>query len=220
MNTNFGLIGKKLGNTQVFDEDGTVARCTAILVGPCTVLGKRTPKQDGYSALILGFGERREKLVNKPEMGLFKKIGQKPLRTIKEFRLPADKVDEYEVGQQLKPSDAFEAGQKVDVCGTSKGAGFAGVFKRYHMSGPGTDGHGAHEVKRHGGSIGANLTPGRTLPNKKMPGQHGNKRVTTHNIKVYRVMDDEQMILLRGAVPGSRDGILTIRATVKAPPKS
>lgn len=215
MNTYLGLIGKKLGNTQIFEEDGTVTRVTAIEVGPCTVLGKRTEAKDGYSALIMGFGEKREKLVRKPEAGFYAKNGQKPAKTVKEFRVPAEVVEKYEVGQVIKPSECFEVGAKVDVSGMSKGRGFAGVIKRWNFAGAGTDGHGTHEYKRHGGSIGANMTPGRVLANVKMAGQYGNKRITTLNLKVARVLDDQNLLLVRGAIPGSRNGLVTVRGAVK-----
>lgn len=216
MNTNVGLIGKKLGNTQVFGEDGSVTHVTAIEVGPCTVVGKRTEAKDGYSAVIIGFGEKREKLVNKPEAGFFAKAGQKPQRTLKEFRLPAAQVEQYEVGQVIKPSECFEAGQKVDISGTSKGRGFAGVMKRHNFRGAGKDTHGTHEYKRHGGSIGANMTPGRVLPGVKMAGQYGNVRCTTQNLKVAAVMDEENILLIKGTIPGSRNGIVTVRGASKA----
>jgi len=220
MNTNSGLIGKKLGHTQIFNEDGSVTRVTAVLVGPCTVMGKRTVEKDGYSALMLGFGDRPEKQLTKPEAGFFKKADQKPVRTVREFRLPAEQVESYALGQVIKPSECFAEGQKVDVSGKAKGRGFTGVIKRWGHAGTGTDGHGAHEVKRHGGSIGANMTPGRTLPNKKMAGQYGNKRVTTLNLKVARVMDDENLLLIKGAIPGSRNAVVTIRGAVKAKPSA
>lgn len=219
MNTNLGLIGKKLGNTQVFDENGIVTRVTVVQVGPCTILGKRTPERDGYAALILGFGEKRDKLVNKPEAGFYAKNGQKAAETVKEFRVPAERLESFEVGQVLKPSECFEEGTKVDVTGTSKGRGFAGVIKRWGFSGAGTDGHGTHEYKRHGGSIGANMTPGRVLPGLKMAGQYGNKRKTVLNLKVARVMDDEGLLLLKGAVPGPRNGVVLVRGAVKAKAK-
>jgi len=215
MNTYLGLIGTKLGNTQIFEEDGTVTRVTAIEVGPCTVIGKRTEAKDGYSALILGYGEKRQKHVKSPEAGFYAKNGQKPAKTLKEFRLPADVVEKYEVGQLIKPSECFEVGSKVDVTGNSKGRGFAGVIKRWNFAGAGTDGHGTHEYKRHGGSIGANMTPGRVLPNLKMPGQYGNKRTTTLNLKVARVLDDKNLVLVRGSVPGSRNSTVTVRGAVK-----
>ena len=216
MNQNIGLIGKKLGNTQVFNEDGSVTRVTAIQVGPCTVLGKRSPDKDGYSALILGFGEKREKLVNKPRWGQFTKLGQKPMSTILEFRLPVEKLAQFEVGQVLKPSECFTAGQKVDVAGTTRGRGFTGVMRRWNFSGSSSDTHGTHEYRRHGGSVGTNMTPGRTLPNLKMPGQYGNERVTVLNLPVAKVLDTEQILLIEGAVPGAKNGIVTVRGAVKA----
>ena len=215
MNQNFGLIGKKLGNMQVFDKDGTVRRVTAILVGPCVVLAKRTPAEHGYSALVFGFGEQLEKRVNKPVLGFYKKLERKPSRMQREFRLPADVVAKFEVGQVIKPSEAFEAGQKVDVCGTTRGRGFTGVLRRWSFKGS-RDSHGTHEYRRHGGAIGTNMTPGRTFPGLKMPGQYGNERVTTLNLPIVRVLDDEQIVLIEGSVPGSKNGIVTVRGALKA----
>lgn len=216
MNTNVGLIGKKLGNTQVFNADGSVARVTAIQVGPCRVLGKRTLDKDGYSAVILGFGEKREKLLTKAEAGYFKKIGQPPARTVRELRLPPESVAKYELGQVLKPSEHFEAGQKVDVTGTTRGRGFSGVMRRWNFRGSAKDTHGTHEYKRHGGSIGTNMTPGRTFLNLKMPGQYGNERMTILNLVVARVLDEDNIILVEGGVPGSKNGLVTVRRAVKA----
>lgn len=215
MNTNVGLIGKKLGNTQIFNADGTVVRVTAIQVGPCRVLGKRTLEKDGYSALIVGFGEKREKLLTQAEAGHFKKLGQAPVRTIKEFRLTPENVAKFEVGQVLKPSETFTEGQKVDVCGTSKGKGFSGVMKRWNFKGSAKKTHGTHEYQRHGGSIGTNMTPGRTFLNLKMPGQYGNVRNTTLNLVVAKVLDDENIILVRGGVPGGKNGTVLVRGAVK-----
>jgi large subunit ribosomal protein L3 len=219
MNTNVGLIGKKLGNTQVFNQDGSVARVTVIQVGPCRVLGKRTLDKDGYSAVILGFGEKREKLLTKAEAGHFKKIGQAPVRTVREFRLPPETVAKYEVGQELKPSEYFTEGQKVDVSGITRGRGFAGVMRRWNFRGSAKDTHGTHEYKRHGGSIGTNMTPGRTFLNLKMPGQYGNERQTVLNLVVAKVLDDENLLLIEGGVPGSKNGIVTVRGAVKAKAK-
>src|SRR5262245_32946327 len=219
MNTNVGLIGKKLGNTQVFNDDGSVARVTAILVGPCRVMGKRTLDKDGYSALILGFGEKREKLLTKAEVGHFKKIGQAPARTVREFRLAPETVAKFEVGQALKPSEYFKEGQKVDVSGTTRGRGFSGVMRRWNFRGSAKDTHGTHEYKRHGGSIGTNMTPGRTFLNLKMPGQYGNERETVLNLVVAKVLDDENLILVKGGVPGSKNGIVTVRGAVKTKAK-
>ncbi|MCB9667783.1 MAG: 50S ribosomal protein L3 [Myxococcales bacterium] len=215
MNTNMGLIGKKLGNTQVFREDGSVSRVTAIQVGPCVVAGKRTADRDGYTALILGFGSRRDKLINQAEAGFYRKIGVKAARVLREFRLSEEICAKYEVGQTLKPSEVFEVGQLVDVCGKSKGRGFTGVMKRWNFAGAGSDTHGTHEYRRHGGSIGTNLTPGRTLPNVKMPGQYGNERVTVLRLSIEKVLDEEHIVLVHGAVPGPRNGLVTVQGTIK-----
>lgn len=215
MNTHPGLIGKKLGNTQVFQDDGNIVRVTAIRVGPCTVVGHRTPEKDGYSALILGFEERSEKHVTKPEAGQFKKAGVTPKKVVREFRLPAEEVAKFGVGSVIKPSEIFTVGQHVDVSGRTKGRGFTGVMKRWNFKGSKSSSHGTHEYQRHGGSIGTNLKPGRTLANLKMAGQYGNERVTVLNLKVARVMDDEQLLLVEGSVPGPRNGYVTVRRAVK-----
>jgi len=216
MNQNFGLIGKKLGNTQIFTEDGNVLRVTAILVGPCTVLGKRTKEKDGYTAIILGFGERKQKHTPKAQQAYFAKLGAKTARTVREIRVPEDKLAGFEIGQTIKPSDHFQVGQKVDVSGTTRGRGFTGVMRRWNFKGAGTDTHGTHEYRRHGGAVGTNMTPGRTLPNLKMPGQYGNERLTVLNLKVAKILDDEQILLIEGAVPGARNGVVTVRGAVKA----
>jgi large subunit ribosomal protein L3 len=217
MNQDFGLIGKKLGNTQLFNDDGSVTRVTVIQVGPCVVLGKRTVAEHGYSALILGFGVRTDKNVTMAELGVYKKLGRAPSRTVREFRLPEDKVGGYEIGQVIKPSEHFQIGQKVDVCGQTRGRGFQGVMRRWNFKGS-RDSHGTHEYRRHGGAIGTNMTPGRTFPNLKMPGQYGDERVTTLNLPVAKVLDEEQLLLIEGAVPGARNGIVTVRGAVKAKP--
>ncbi len=215
MNQHPGLIGKKLGNTQIFEDDGNVTRVTVIEIGPCVVLGKRTAEKDGYSALVLGFGEKREKHVNKAEAGFYKKVSQKAAKIVREFRLPAEEVAKHEVGATIKPSDVFAAGQFVDVCGDTRGRGFTGVMRRWDFRGSGTKTHGTHEYQRHGGAIGTNMTPGRTLPNLKMPGQYGNERVTIQNQKIARIMDDQWVLLIAGAVPGPKGGIVTVRGAAK-----
>ncbi len=216
MNKNLGLIGKKLGNTQIFDDAGMVQRVTVVECGPCTVLGKRTEERDGYSAVILGFGEKREKSVNKPEGGFFKKINVKAALVVKELRLGAEDVAKYEVGQVLKPSEIFSTGQLVDVSGVSKGRGFTGVMKRHNFHGSRSASHGTHEYHRHGGSIGTNMTPGRVFPGLKMPGQHGNQNITMMNVRVAKILDAENIVLIEGSVPGSRQGIVTVRGANKA----
>lgn len=214
MNTNLGLIGKKLGTTQIFTETGLVRRVTVVETGPCIVLGKRTEAEHGYTALQLGFGKRREKSVNKPEAGFFKKLETAPTQTVKEIRVPADVVEKYEVGQTISASEVFEEGQFVDVAGKSKGRGYTGVMKRHNFAGY-KQTHGQHEYQRHGGSIGMNMTPGRTFKGMKMPGQHGNKQVTVMNLKVAKVMAEEGLVLVEGSVPGARGSIVTVRSAAK-----
>ena len=215
MNTNPGLIGTKLGNTQIFLDDGEVRRVTAIKAGPCVVVGKRTPDKDGYAALRLGFGSRRDKLVTKPEAGAFKAAGIDAPRIVREFRIDASLLERFEVGQTLGVADIFQDGQFVDVSGTSKGRGFTGVMKRHNFAGAGTDGHGTHEYKRHGGSIGMNMTPGRTLRGQKMPGQHGNKKATILNLRIVKLLPEENIVLVDGGVPGPRNGFLTLKGAIK-----
>jgi len=218
VNTNPGLIGTKLGNTQIFLDDGEVRRVTAIKAGPCIVVGKRTPDKDGYAALRLGFGSRRDKLVTKPEAGAFKNAGVEAPRIVREFRIDAALLERFEVGQTLGVSDIFQDGQFVDVSGTSKGRGFTGVMKRHNFAGAGTVGHGTHEYKRHGGSIGQNMTPGRTLRGQKMPGQHGNKKATILNLRIVKLLPEENIVLVDGGVPGPRNGFLTVKGAVKKHP--
>jgi len=215
MNQHPGLIGKKLGNTQIFESDGNVTRVTVIEVGPCVVLGQRTLEKDGYSALILGFGEKKTKQVTKPEAGYFAKAGVKPSQVVRELRLSAEEVAKFEQGATIKPSDVFAEGQFVDVTGTTRGRGFTGVMRRWNFRGSSTKTHGTHEYQRHGGSIGTNMTPGRTLPNLKMPGQYGSERVTIQNQKVARIMDDQWVLLVAGAIPGPKGSIVVVRGATK-----
>lgn len=217
MNSNPGLIGTKLGNTQIFLDDGEVRRVTAIQAGPCVVVSKRTPEKDGYAALQLGFGTKRAKLTNKAQAAVFDKAGIEPPRVIREFRVDESLLERFEVGETLSVADIFQEGQFVDVSGTSKGRGFTGVIKRHNFAGAGTVGHGTHEYKRHGGSIGMNMTPGRTIRGMKMPGQHGNKKVTVMNLRVARVLADENILLLEGGVPGARRSFVTIKGANKKP---
>lgn len=220
MNKNLGLIGKKLGNTQIFNEDGTVTRVTAIQAGGCRVLGKRTVEKHGYSALQLAFGTRKAKHVNKPTQGAYTKLGQEPARVVRELRVPAEVVAKFEVGQTIKLSDVFAEGQFVDVTGQTRGRGFTGVMARWNFKGSRTSSHGTHEYQRHGGAIGTNMTPGRTFPNLKMPGQYGNERVTILNLKIAKIIEDSGILLVEGSVPGSRNGIVTVRGAVKKNPQN
>ncbi len=205
-----GLLGRKLGMTQVFAPDGERIPVTVIKTGPCVVVGKRTPDRNGYSALQLGFEERPVRLVNRPENGFFKKAGVKPQKFVRELRLPETEVGRFEVGQELKPSSVFAPGIPVDVSGTSKGKGFQGVIKRHHMAGT-KNSHGVHEFFRHGGSIGCRLTPGRVHKGKRMAGQMGSEQVTVQNLELFQILDDDFCILVRGAVPGPTGGLVTVK---------
>jgi len=213
VNTNLGIIGKKLGMTQLFSEDGTVVRCS-VIESDLTVIGKRTKEKDGYDALIVGLGERKEKQTNKPLAGQYKKSGQTPKRFVRELRLAAEVVAKYEVGGKVKLDEVFEVGQFVDVQGTTRGRGFTGVMRRWSFAGA-VSSHGSHEYKRHGGSIGTNMTPGRTLPGLKMPGQYGNETVSVLNLKVAKVMPEESLLLIEGGVPGARNTVVTVKGAVK-----
>lgn len=213
MNDHPGIIGTKLGMTQYFKDDGTLIPCTAIQAG-CVVINKRTVERDGYSALVVGLGERKEKHSSKAMIEALKKNGQTPKRVIRELRAPADRVASIEIGQELKVEDLFEEGQLVDVQGTSKGRGFTGVVRRYNFRGAGSS-HGAHEWTRHGGSIGTNTTPGRVQKGKKMPGQHGNQTVSVQNLRVIKVIPEQQIILLDGGVPGSKTSLVRVQGAIK-----
>jgi large subunit ribosomal protein L3 len=214
-----GLLGKKVGMTQVFAPDGERVPVTVIQTGACVVIGKRTEDKDGYSALVLGVGDKPGRLVSKPEAGQYKKANVKPQKFVRELRLPAAEVAKVEVGQTLRPAQLFQVGNAVDVTGTSKGKGFQGVFKRHHMKGM-RNTHGTHEFFRHGGSIGCRLTPGRVHKGKRMSGQMGDETKTVQNLQLVQILEDEDCLLVRGAVPGASGGWVTVakaatRATYK-----
>jgi large subunit ribosomal protein L3 len=219
MNTQPGIIGRKLGCTQIFEQDGTVTRVTVIEAGPVVVVGKRTPEKDGYTALILGLEDRKEKHTSKPLAGYFKKAGSAPKRIVKELRCQPDFASQWEVGQPLKLDAIFQPGQRVDTRGTTRGRGFTGVMRRWNFAGN-VDTHGTHEYRRHGGSIGTNMTPGRTLPNLRMSGQYGNETVSMLNLKVAQVDAEKHLLLIEGGVPGSKNGIVLVRTAVKTKKKS
>jgi len=209
-----GILGKKLGMTQIFHEDGSIVPVTVIQAGPCYVVQKKTAEKEGYSAVQLGFGEKKKvNRVNKPITGHFKKANIPPMSFLKEFRVNAEEGDANEVGSQISV-EMFEIGEFVDVTGTSKGKGFAGVMKRHGFGGAPAS-HGAHEYFRHGGSIGQNMTPGRTMKGKKMPGQMGNKRVTVQSLKVIEVRSDNNILMIEGAIPGPNNGYVLIKKAVK-----
>lgn len=208
-----GLIGKKVGMTQVFTEEGNLVPVTVIDTSGCVVVGKRTPEKDRYSALALGFGEVTEKKLNKPRAGAFKKAGAPLRRHVKEFRVSPEDAAKLNVGDQVKV-DLFQKGQLVDVTGITKGRGFQGVMKRWNMAGFKMT-HGTHEYRRHPGAIGQRKTPGRVYPNKKMPGHLGVEQVTTQNITVAEVLPEKGLLLLMGSVPGHNGGIVSVRPAVK-----
>jgi large subunit ribosomal protein L3 len=220
MNTQPGVYGRKLGCTQIFDADGSVKRVTVIEAGPITVLGKRTVEKDGYTALVLGFDERKEKHTTKPLAGYFKKANITPKRLVKELRCEAEFAAKWEVGAMLKLDEIFQPGQMVDARGTTRGRGFTGVMRRWNFAGAGSDTHGTHEYRRHGGSIGTNMTPGRTLPNLKMGGQYGNETVSILNVKLARVDAEKNLLMLEGGTPGAKNGIVLVRTAVKTRKKS
>ncbi len=213
MNQYPGVIGRKLGMTQIFLEDGTVVPCTVVESRP-VVVGKRTLDKDGYDALVLGLGDRKEKHTSKPLAGQFAKANLSPRRVLREFRCSAEDVAKFEVGQDLPLEAFFEEGQFVDVQGVSRGRGFSGVMRRHNFKGA-VSSHGAHEYKRHGGSIGTNMTPGRVLPGKRMPGQHGNATTSVLNQRVAKVIPEQNLILIRGGIPGSKNALVSVRGAVK-----
>jgi len=204
-----GLLGKKIGMTQVFADDGESVPVTVIQTGPCHVVGTRTQERDGYTAVVLGFDEKPVRLTNKAQAGALKESGIKPQRFVREIRLPAEEVAKYKVGQVLGPQDVFTASAPIDVEGTSKGKGYQGVIKKHHMKGMKAS-HGTHEYFRHGGSIGCRLTPQRVHKGKRMAGQMGNYKVSIQNLQLFRILPDENVILVRGAVPGAPNDYVVV----------
>ena len=210
-----GLIGKKVGMTQVFTDEGNVVPVTVIDVTSCVVVGKRTEGKDKYSALAVGFGEVKDKALTKAQIGSFKKAGAPTRRHVKEFRVTPAEVDGVNVGDAVK-ADLFAKGQLVDVTGITKGRGFSGVMRRWNFKGSQTKTHGTHEYQRHPGAIGQRKTPGRVYPNKKMPGHYGVEKVTTQNLVVVDVDAERGLLLVKGAVPGHSNGIVYVRASIKS----
>lgn len=198
-----GILGKKLGMTQVFTEDGKACPVTVVEAGPCCVLQVKTLKKDGYEAVKLGFIEAKEKKMNKPASGMFKKAGVKPYRLLKEFSIDGLKVGEFVTVEK------FAKGDKVSVSGISKGKGFQGVMKRHHFSG-GPGSHGSM-FNRAPGSIGASSYPSRVWKNQKMPGHMGSERVTVKNLQVVDVKTEQNLILILGAVPGAKGAFVEIK---------
>lgn len=206
------LIGKKIGMTQIFDEKGNVVPVTVVEAGPCVVSQKKTVENDGYAAVQMGYGDLKAHKVNKPMKGHFDKADVAPKRTLREFRF--DDTDAYNVGDIIK-ADVFAAGDKVDVTGTSKGKGYAGVIKRWNFQRL-KESHGSGPVARHGGSMGACSSPSRVWKGKKMAGHLGAEKVTVQNLMVVKVDAENNLIAIKGAVPGPNGGTVVIRDTVKA----
>ena len=207
-----GIIGRKLGMTQLFTENGSVVPVTVVEVGPCVVVQKKTVDNDGYSAVQLGFEDIREKLVVKPRKGHFDKAQVAYKRVLKEFKL--DNADALNVGDIIK-ADTFEAGDKVDVTGVSKGKGYQGTIKRlgFHRQ---PMSHGTSGYHRHQGSMGANTDPSRVMKGKGMPGHMGSEQVTIQNLNVVKVDGENNLIAIKGAVPGAKGGLVTIKKSVKS----
>ena len=206
-----GLIGKKIGMTQIFNEEGKVIPVTVIEAGPCVVSQVKTEETDGYNSIQLGFGAIKESKVNKPERGHFTKANIAPARYLREFRV--DSIEDVKVGDELK-ADIFMAGDKIDIQGTSKGKGFQGVIKR-HGQHRGPMGHGSMYHRRPG-SMGSTSTPGRVFKGKKLPGHMGAETVTIQNLEVIKVDLDKNILLVKGSVPGAKGSILKIKSSVKA----
>lgn len=204
------LIGKKLGMSQLFSPDGEITPVTVIQVGPCTVTQIKSVASDGYNAVQLGFGEKKPQRTKKPLLGHFKKSGKGPFAVVREVRV--DDVGEFELGQEVS-ADIFQVGELVHVVGKSKGKGFAGTIKRWNFS-RGPMSHGGMN-KRAPGSIGCSATPARVIKGRKMPGQMGNRRATVKGLMVVDVRPEENIILVRGAVPGGRNGVVFIKKSGK-----
>lgn len=205
-----GLLGRKLGMTRVFTEDGRWINVTLVEAGPCTVIQKKTQDTDGYDAVQVGFGDVKEARLNKPQHGHFKKAGQSLKKILKEFRVTADSG--LSVGDEIR-SDIFKAGDRVDVSGTSKGKGFAGVIKRHGFAG-GPGGHGSH-FHRAPGSIGQSADPSKVYKGKRLPGRMGNNCRTTQNLEIVRVDEEKNLLLVRGPVPGANGGMVVVKLSTK-----
>jgi large subunit ribosomal protein L3 len=206
-----GILGEKLGMTQVFDERNRIVPVTVVRAGPCVVTQVRTPEKDGYSAVQLAFGAIDPRKVTKPVAGHYRKAGVTPRRHLVELRTSG--AGGYEIGQEVGPGDVFEAGAKVDVVGTSKGKGTAGVMKRHGFKGLGA-GHGTQRKHRSPGSIGACATPSRVFKGVRMAGRMGHERTTTLNLVVHAVDAEQGLLLIKGAVPGPTGGLVLVRTAV------
>jgi large subunit ribosomal protein L3 len=215
MSFKMGLLGRKLGMTQIFHDDGTALGCTVLQIGPCVVTGQRTPDKNGYAALQLGFEARPVRTLSRPLSGQLKKAGiDHTPRVLREVRVDAPEVSKHEVGKVLKAEEVFKPGDVVDVVGVTKGKGYQGVMKKHKMQGF-VSGHGTHEFFRHGGSIGCRLTPGRVHKGKRMSGRMGNVKSTASDLVVVKVLAEEGVVLVKGAVPGAAGGIVLLKGSTK-----
>ena len=209
-----GVLGKKLGMTQVFMPNGDRAGVTAVQAGPCVVIDKLTPDKHGYAAVKLGFGSKPLRVAKKPELGVYKKSGLAPQRFVREVRVEAADLDKFEVGKPVALDQVFKPMTFVDVTGTSKGKGYQGVMKRHHMPGFRAS-HGTHEFFRHGGSIGCRLTPGRVHRGKRMSGHMGDVKRTVQNLVLLEINTEDNVLLLRGPVPGGKNAYVVIKNAKK-----
>jgi large subunit ribosomal protein L3 len=210
-NNRKGVLGEKLGMTQVFDDEGRMVPVTVVQAGPCVVTKVRTAESDGYQAVQLGYGQIDPRKVNKPRTGHFEKAGVTPRRYLVELR--TDDASEYDLGQEITV-EVFEAGARIDVTGTSKGKGTAGVMKRHGFKGLGAS-HGTQRKHRSPGSIGGCATPGRVFKGMRMAGRHGNVRTTVQNLTVHAIDAEKGLLLIKGAVPGPNGGLVLVRTSVK-----
>ncbi|HHI87393.1 MAG TPA: 50S ribosomal protein L3 [Candidatus Cloacimonetes bacterium] len=206
-----GIIGKKIGMTRLFTENGDSVAVTLIEAGPCTVTSHKTKEKDNYSALQLGFQEVPEKKLNKPQLGHFKKNDVSAFKIMKEFRVNEEVMNDFSPGAEVKV-DIFNPRDKIHVTGISKGKGFTGVMKRHNFHGKSRT-HGTHESFRGTGSIGMCASPSRVQRGKKMPGQYGNDKVTVRNLTVYKIDGERNLLMVRGAIPGHRNSIVMIQKT-------
>jgi len=207
-----GILGRKLGMTQIWDAENRIVPVTVIQAGPCRVVQLKTPERDGYSAVQLAFGETKAARLNKPELGHLKTANVEPSKHLVELRV--DDISTFEVGQVVR-ADVFGAGDRIDVTGISKGKGFAGAMQRHNFKGQGAS-HGNHKKHRSPGSVGACATPARVFKGMKMAGQHGNVRTTTLNLEVIESDPERNLLLVRGSVPGPNGGLVFVRDGVKA----
>jgi large subunit ribosomal protein L3 len=215
MSLKMGLIGRKLGMTRVFHDDGTSLGCTVLEIGPCVVTAQRTPEKHGYAALQLGFEERSLRHLRRSEAKLFEKLKiEKTPAVLREVRLEPADVAKFDVGKVLKAEEVFKSGDVVDVAGVTKGKGYQGVMKMHKMAGS-VNGHGSHEFFRHGGSIGCRLTPGRVHKGKRMSQHMGSVRCTSSDLVVVKVYPEQNVVLVKGAVPGPAHGLVFLKGSSK-----